>query len=531
MTLMAQAIEYRRLRAPQVDGGTLIDPPPAAVSDLLELNQALRARWGWIATDARRELVAAATRYTRQYRDVAEPSLDAPILIAGHQPQMFHPGVWYKNFVLGRIAQEHRSVAVNLVIDSDAMRSAAIRLPTGPLANPMVETIAFDRAGGETPYEEHSIIDREMFCSFGTRVMQTMESLVPNPLIRDFWPLVIERGREQKNLGLALSQARHRVEGQWGNHTLELPQSRLCEFPSFRRFAHGLLSEASRLREHYNQAVSEYRRANHIRSKAHPVPDLLAADGWIEAPFWVWTSQEPRRRRLFVRRSGNALRLSDRGELDLSLAVSHESAFEQFESLERRGIKLRTRALMTTMFARLMLGDLFLHGIGGAKYDQVTDAIIRRYFGIDPPAFMTVTATLRLPVARPDACEDDLRLVEQRLRELEFHAERWLDASDATAQSSTVQSAIAEKLRWIATPQNHQNARARCQAIRRANQALQGNLAKFRTSLVAERESLRHDLRVEKAIGSREYAFCLHPAEKLRELIASPGDVRQNSSR
>ena len=32
---------------------------------------------------------------------------------------------------------------------------------------------------------------------------------------------------------------------------------------------------------------------------------------------------------------------------------------------------------MTTMFARLLLGDTFLHGIGGAKYDQVTDSMKR----------------------------------------------------------------------------------------------------------------------------------------------------------
>ena len=26
------------------------------------------------------------------------------LFLAGHQPQMFHPGVWYKNFALGELA-------------------------------------------------------------------------------------------------------------------------------------------------------------------------------------------------------------------------------------------------------------------------------------------------------------------------------------------------------------------------------------------------------------------------------------------
>ena len=45
------------------------------------------------------------------------------------------------------------------------------------------------------------------------------------------------------------------------------------------------------------------------------------------------------------------------------------------------GIRLRTRALTTTMFARFLLGDLFVHGIGGAKYDELGDEIARGFFG------------------------------------------------------------------------------------------------------------------------------------------------------
>ena len=48
---------------------------------------------------------------------------------------------------------------------------------------------------------------------------------------------------------------------------------------------------------------------------------------------------------------------------------------------------LRPRALTLTLFARLCLGDFFIHGIGGGKYDEVTDAIIRDYFGVEPPAY------------------------------------------------------------------------------------------------------------------------------------------------
>lgn len=517
MSLMTDAIEYRRLRAPQQDGGTLIDPPRTEVADLLAQNQSLLVQFRDAATLARRELIDAAFSYTRQYRDVAEPDPTAPLLLAGHQPQMFHPGVWFKNFVLGQLAQDHSAVAVNLIIDSDAMRSASIRVPTGIIANPIAEAIPFDQAGGEVPYEEHAITDRELFESFAARAKTAIGPLVPNPMIQGFWPIVVERANVQSNLGLAISQARHTFEGRWGTSTLELPQSHLCEFASFRRFAISLLAEAARLRDVYNSAILDYRHANHIRSKAHPVPELIAHDGWVEAPFWIWTTDEPRRRRLFVKQSAGELLLTDRGQLKISLALSQETALEQLASLERRGIKLRTRALITTMFARLMLGDLFLHGIGGAKYDQVTDAIIRRYFGVEPPAFLTVTATLRLPIARPNVSGDDLRRVEHQLRDLEFHPELWLDHSNVAAQKQ-----VAEKRRWIATPQTRENGRERCRAIRFVNESLQPRLSELHDKLIVERDALRHDLTAEKILGSREYAFCLYPEENLRQLFEMP---------
>src|SRR5205814_9272014 len=103
-------------------------------------------------------------------------------------------------------------------------------------------------------------------------------------------------------------------------------------------------------------------------------------------------------------------------------------AVEQLAALGDRGIKLRTRALLTTMFAGLVLGDLFLHGIGGAKYGQVTDAVISRFFGFEPPCYMTVTATLRLPIQGASVALDDARRVDQRLRELAFHPEHHLPA-------------------------------------------------------------------------------------------------------
>ena len=61
-------------------------------------------------------------------------------------------------------------------------------------------------------------------------------------------------------------------------------------------------------------------------------------------------------------------------------------------------MKVRSRALTNTLFARLFLSDLFIHGIGGGKYDELTDDLIRRFYGIEPPEFLILSATRLLPL-------------------------------------------------------------------------------------------------------------------------------------
>ena len=53
--------------------------------------------------------------------------------------------------------------------------------------------------------------------------------------------------------------------------------------------------------------------------------------------------------------------------------------------------------MTTTLFARLLLADMFIHGLGGGKYDELTDSLMRDFYGIEPPSFLVLTGTLRLP--------------------------------------------------------------------------------------------------------------------------------------
>ena len=74
--------------------------------------------------------------------------------------------------------------------------------------------------------------------------------------------------------------------------------------------------------------------------------------------------------------------------------------------LRSHQLRLSPRALTLTLFLRLLVVDQFIHGIGGGRYDQVTDRLLASHFGIDPPRFAVATGTLYFPgaVGRSRVC-------------------------------------------------------------------------------------------------------------------------------
>jgi hypothetical protein len=531
--LTGPATKYPRYRAPREDGQSLVVPRGSAIGELLAANRASIAAYDYdvqgrslieLAQSARQSVVQHAVEYTTAYRNVPDAWREAQfarahaLFLAGHQPELVHPGVWFKNFVLGRLAQRHDGVALQLVIDSDLCRSAAIRVPTGSLESPRIEAVSYDTQLGEPPYEERHVDDFSLAASFSKRVEQAILPFVDKPLVTELWPHVLQALRENSNVGLALARGRHVLEAAWGNQTLELPVSQVCELTEFRWFICNILAQLPRFRAAYNDALTDYRHANRVRNRAQPVPKLAEANGWLEAPFWVWTNDQPVRRPLWVRRVRDRLKFSDHDQIafELELAESGDAtrAVEQLWEIAARGIKLRTRALLTTLFARLVLGDLFLHGIGGAKYDQVTDELARRFFGFTPPGYMTLSATLRLPIDHESASRDRLRELSHALRELEFHPENYVASPDGeTAQF------VADKRHWVEVPKTRANAAVRHRAITLANQLLQPSVAHRRQALREQQDETAQRLRASAILESREYAFCLFPADDLHQRL------------
>ena len=438
-------ITYRRIRAPQEDGETLQLPPLAEIDAHWSANLKVQADQGgrtvrlgdqsqtleqW-RQQARRELLEAAAGWTGSYLEGPGPADGAAeIVMTGHQPGLVHPGVWYKNFVLSSLGQHLPAVPIHVVIDSDLSGDNSLRLPQSIDGQWQWKSLDIDEAGPAVPFECRQVESLALLESLPQRLHDTWDE-IPAPLVDGWWPEVLaarEHLGPQAPLGHLLAAGRHRLERQLGLRTWEVPISRLSATPTFAHFSWHLLSNLERFGAIWNQRLSDYRRVHRIRSTSHPVPSLASESNWREAPFWIWTSQQQRRRRLWVRQESDSLLLSDRQGWQAEWTGPDPE--RGWQALAESEVAIRPRALITTLYCRWLLSDLFLHGIGGAKYDQLTDAMAQQWLGFELPSFATLTATMRLPLAGNWVTDRDLIELEVRRREMRFHPERFFQQPD-----------------------------------------------------------------------------------------------------
>jgi hypothetical protein len=516
-----------QLRAPKEDGAVLAEPPLAETGELIARNrrqldsagnQLAGLSWSELRTEARATAIAAARQYLERNsgEPVPLPSNPDSLVVAGHQPELFHPGVWVKNFALAGMARRHGVTALNLVVDNDTVKSTSLRIPspaTAAVAWPHAVSVAFDRWTGEIPFEERSIIDREEFAEFAERVGQALAGWKLKPLLTQFWAEVLRQSRRTLLLGEIFAESRRTFERRSGCHNLEITVSDLCGTRSFARFAWNLLVELPRFHKIYNECVHDYRRSHGIRSRNHPVPDLAVDGEWLETPFWAWKAHETRRGRLFSRRRGGSieLRVGDVAWPALP-ADNAEAAIDAWCDLASAGHKIRSRALSNTLYARLFLSDLFVHGIGGGKYDELTDAIIRRFYEIKPPQFMVLTATRLLPLPHFPAAADDCQRLQRAQRDMHWNPQRHLPRPDAS------QLALARsKDEWTQRqPKDKAGRRKRFRTLRDLTEQLRTPLVGAEHRLRDELEQCIRQVEANTVMSRRDYSFVLYPEETLR---------------
>ncbi len=469
----------RRFLAPNANEAVLAEPGFDAIPGLVDANRRVFDR-----DDVQICGVSLREFRDRARREVWEaasglPTTESgsrPLLIAGHQPELSHPGVWVKNFALSGLAKKVGGIALNLIVDNDTLKNPFLRLPAFQDRSPdsvRLDSVKFDRPD-DSPYESRPVVDATMFRSFPQRAAELWKNWGFEPLLPSVW-------RDGKIVGEVFTRMRIAKEREWGCENLELPVSRLAQTASFGRFARHILDDLPHFREVYNSAIRAYRKANRIRSANHPAPELEPH----EAPFW--STEAGGRRRPATAHSTNSL---------------------------------RPRALTLTLFARLCLGDFFVHGIGGGKYDEVTDAIIRDYFGVEPPSYQVLSATLHLPLPGFDSTEGDVKWARRFVRDLNWNPQRHVlppalhDAHVLRMVADRIQATNEEP-----SPSDRAARRNWFRRIQELNEKLRPLASKQLPSAKAELLRTEAESRANAILERRDYSWVLFPEATLRPFL------------
>ncbi|MFQ5502821.1 MAG: hypothetical protein ACE5EQ_11060, partial [Phycisphaerae bacterium] len=412
------------LTAPSGDGETLIQPPIGDMASLVEANRQLRAN----------------TKLRLLDRPAAEWSPDSsesgPIIMTGHQPSFYHPGVWAKHQVATHLAARTGETTRMLLVDSDVPHQLTIAWPDTSEPFCKVRTTSPGNSAGQS-YEY--LMDRNpgdwqrMFQSidrsWSTDSVDLLDTFITGFLNPPLGAVSQQQGYVSRWMGGMAA-----IEIKLGGAVPEfLCISKLFSFasdsadPAAAAFTAHLLMNADSFVGIYNQSLADYRKRRGIRGRQHPIPDLADDGGRREIPFWMVHPQQPRQRAFVSKGVSGELSLHAGDLANCQIDPAHLQRDPARALSEALGDwSIRPRALAQTMYARLLACDLFIHGIGGAKYDQITDAIIRAFFNVKPPVYGCVSATLHLDLPRFGVQPADLVQAQHKARDLRYNPQRYV---------------------------------------------------------------------------------------------------------
>lgn len=381
--------QYPDWKAPAEDGKLIIWPQARHLPALIQQNQKLLSS----ADNLRFQHVPIST-LCKQTRELIGHEPDSPLIATGHQTELYHPGVWVKNVLIHTLAARLGGGAFHIAVDTDSPKHLHLRWPGESV--PITDNLEMPAAWTALllpPSPRHLDTIHHKLQSAGWNFTSVLAELLQS---------LRRLSEHATNLPTALANAAHELDWRLGLRHHVRMASLLWTSQPFLVFVHHLLARADQLAQHYNQALAAYRTQYGINSRTRPMPDLFAGPDGVEVPFWLDDLHRGQRYRPTVfRNNGNwILKLVGGEEFVFEQNTEGFAAASKLQSwLSQTRYRLSPRALTLTMFVRLALADLFVHGIGGGRYDQVADLIIASFFGIEPPVFAVTTATLYFPPA------------------------------------------------------------------------------------------------------------------------------------
>lgn len=491
-------------------GSAICNPPPSAWNRAVDENRRITANiaQSGLKDRLRAKCLEQASKYMNSI-GLSAPSLnrESPLLIAGHQPYFFHPGVFFKYALLARSAQDG-FCPLFISVDTEPCEGFPAKMPSFNGRYSRSDLLMSPSDVGV--FYQNAPADKNSIEFFKQTAIKRLSSLPEEPFRYgvEFLRNELKQPLPEK-MRDAMVVLRRRYAGDWQKEVLELPLSHLCDTPEFYEFAFHLLLRAGDVRKTFNSVLADYRKEHRIRSNANPFPDLLVnGDGRVETLFWI--SSGEKRAPLFVGPVNGGIKFSSGGKL-----VEVATADRLMQACRSRNVNIWPRAVSLSLMLRLFLGDLFIHGIGGAKYDRITDKLIKPFYGIDSPRIVTASCTPEIPGLEKPA--NRLEELEQTARRMEFHPEFFLtdkNKTPETAESIKIKKMLVEEIK-----KGGADKKSIGLEIKKINAKLDKALLPLKAELAKKIETARAERNRHEILADRELPYFLYSPQVLERFV------------
>jgi hypothetical protein len=408
-----------------------VEPPYEMWPEVLSKNRhGLATRSSRLGRARVREaLYEAAFQYTQELTELAASistpisgdfartfDYEKPLVMAGHQPVVYHQGLLYKNKQLSRLAKESSAHALNVVVDTDEGDAGQLIWPfrSGDSLTLRSATVS----SAERLFASQRIVEservREIFCAM-------RDDLAASGLHGTLEAVERVSRLYQSLAGQSVAIANSLVRWTFEERAyLEVPLSRILRLEVVQGILLEWVRDAEKLVPIYNSTLESYRAERKIKNPANPFPNMSIEPNSIEVPFWLIQSNER-----------EPLMVAPQGRFDV-----------------RQDSYIAPRGSVVTLLLRAFCSDLFVHGTGGSKYDPFVDRFAHAYLGVELPSFVVASSTEYAFPERVAAYEAAIEL-KSRYKEIVSHTERFLGIGLFSSDEEEALHTCAQKRREL----------------------------------------------------------------------------------
>ena len=319
---------------------------------------------------------------------------DHPLILTGHQPVFYHPGLWAKCLTASLLAEAVQGTACHKITDTALSPEHLHYMPeveeNGKARRQQIDFFQNKDLKKDEKTMPYAFLPPPDFSAlekiFGDAQVFSPPSVKKN--IKEYEEKIKIAPKDYPTWNDFHLYTLNLLDGFSGTQRLYMTASKLWESEPFIQFLTYWFTNLPELTEHYNQALNDYRKKYQIKHKMTPISNLRFENWWFEVPFWAVTKFH-QRHSLWAKKEGKHFMLKTKGA-----EGTYSVEMEDFRGgLGVLPISIWPKAMPQTLFCRFYLCDYFIHGVGGSAYEEVNDIFFERLFKLKPLSFGTVTAT------------------------------------------------------------------------------------------------------------------------------------------